>query len=88
MSPHRSPTAAGLAAVADQLETSSPKPHARARALLRLLIEDCAFTGLAEILPTYRLITPTVYAMSEKVEATGIGPAEDSRRRVNWCGRA
>jgi hypothetical protein len=30
------------------------------------------------ILPTYRLVTPEVCAMSEKVEAAGIEPAQCS----------
>ena len=30
-----------------------------------------------EILPTYRVITPEFCAMSEKVEAAGIEPAQD-----------
>ncbi len=46
----------------------------KAKALLRLLIEELRANGRAEILPTYRLITPTVCAMSEKVELAGLEP--------------
>jgi hypothetical protein len=39
-------------------------------------IDELRVHSRAEILPTYRLITPTVFcAMSEKVEAAGIEPA-------------
>jgi hypothetical protein len=38
-------------------------------------IDELRVHSRAEILPTYRLITPTVCAMSEKVEAAGIEPA-------------
>jgi hypothetical protein len=46
----------------------------KAKALLRPLIEELRVNGRAEIQPTYRLITPTVCAISEKVERTGIEP--------------
>jgi hypothetical protein len=36
---------------------------------------SCASTARAEILPVYRLVTPAVCAMSEKVERAGIEPA-------------
>ena len=47
---------------------------------LRLLIEELRVNSRAEIQPTYRIVTPTVCAMSEKVEAAGIEPAQDARR--------
>ena len=47
----------------------------KAKALLGLLIDELRVNGRAEILPTYRLVTPAVCAMSEKVEAAGIEPA-------------
>jgi hypothetical protein len=46
----------------------------KAKALLRLLIEELRVNGRAEILPTYRVVTPEVCAMSEKVELPGIEP--------------
>jgi site-specific DNA recombinase len=62
------PTPADLAAVADQLEGviaegESPK----AKALLRLLIQELRVDGRAQIQPTYRLVMPEVCATSEKV---------------------
>ncbi len=71
----QAPTAAELAAVADQLEEviAEAEPQ-KAKALLRLLIEELRVNGRAEIRPTYRLVAPTVCAMSEKVERTGIEP--------------
>jgi site-specific DNA recombinase len=70
------PTAADLAAVADELDRviADAEPQ-KAKALLRLLIEEVRVNGRAEILPTYRIVTPEVCAMSEKVEAAGIEPA-------------
>jgi site-specific DNA recombinase len=78
--PHESthaPTPADLAVVADQLEQviAEAAPQ-RAKALLRLLIEELRVNSRAEIQPAYRLVTPTVCAMSEKVEAAGIEPAQ------------
>ena len=43
-------------------------------ALLRLLIDELRVNGRREIVPAYRLVTPEVCAMSEKVERTGIEP--------------
>ena len=37
--------------------------------------------GRAEILPAYRLVTPTVCATSEKVERTGIEPVTSALQR-------
>jgi hypothetical protein len=72
----QAPTAADLAAVADQLEAvvAEADPQ-KAKALLRLLIEELCVNGRREILPTYRVVTPEVCAMSEKVGAAGIEPA-------------
>ncbi len=42
----------------------------KAKALLRLLIDELRVNGRAEILPSYRLVTPEVCAMSEKVGRT------------------
>jgi len=72
----QAPTAADLAAVADELERviAEAEPQ-KAKALLRLLIEELRVNGRREILPTYRLVTPAVCAMSEKVELAGLEPA-------------
>ena len=72
----RGPTPADLAAVADQLEhvLAEGEPQ-KAKALLRLLIQELRVDGRAQIQPTYRLLTPEVCATSEKVEAAGIEPA-------------
>jgi len=69
-------TPALVAEVADLLESvlDDGDPQ-KAKALLRLLIDELRVNGRAEILPTYRLVTPEVCAMSEKVEAAGIEPA-------------
>jgi len=75
------PTAAELAAIADQLEdvVAQAEPQ-QAKALLRHLIAEVKVNGRAEIQPTYRVVTPTVCATSEKVEAAGIEPAQDFNR--------
>ena len=72
----QAPTAADLAAVANQLEhvIAEAEPQ-QAKALLRLLIEELRVNGRREILPTYRFVTPAVCAMSEKVGRAGIEPA-------------
>jgi site-specific DNA recombinase len=69
-------TPADLAAVADLLEDvlAEADPQ-KTKPLLRLLIDELQVNSRAEILPTYRLVTPAVCAMSEKVEAAGIEPA-------------
>ncbi len=71
-----SATAADLAEVADLLEgvLAEADPQ-KAKPLLRLLIDELRVNGRAEILPTYRLITPTACAMSERVGRAGIEPA-------------
>src|SRR5438876_2674867 len=63
--PTHAPTAADLAAVADHLEhvIAEADPQ-QAKALLRLLIEELRVNSRTEIKPTYRLVTPTVCAMS------------------------
>jgi hypothetical protein len=45
------------------------------------LIEEGRVNSRAEILPTYRLVTPEVCAMSEKVERAGIEPATSALQR-------
>jgi len=69
------PTAADLAEIADALEavTAEGDPQ-KAKALLQLLIDELRVNSRAEVLPTYRLVTPAVCAMSEKVGAAGIEP--------------
>jgi site-specific DNA recombinase len=74
--PGRGPTPADLAAVAGQLdEVIADGEPQRAKALLRLLIQELRVNGRAQIQPTYRLVTPEVCATSEKVGAAGIEPA-------------
>ena len=69
------PTTADLAEIANVLEAVATEGDPqKAKALLRLLIEELRVNSRAEILPTYRLVTPEVCAMSEKVERTGIEP--------------
>ncbi len=70
------PTPADLAANANLLEEvlAEADPQ-KAKPLLRLLIDELRVNGRAEILPTYRLITPTACAMSERVGRAGIEPA-------------
>jgi len=71
----RAPTPADLAAVADQLERviADGEPQ-KAKALLRLLIEELRVDGRAQIQPIYRLVMPEVCATSEKVGRVGIEP--------------
>jgi hypothetical protein len=71
---HR-PTAADLAAATDQLESvlSRGEPEQN-NALLRILIAELRVNSKTEIQPTYRIVTPTVCATSEKVETVGIEP--------------
>src|SRR5207247_5547688 len=72
----RALTPADLAAVADHLESVIAEADPRkAKALLRVLIDERRVNGRAEILPTYRLVTPEVCAMSEKVGREGIEPS-------------
>ena len=68
-------TAAEVAEIANVLEAVASEGDPRkAKALLQLLIEELRVNSRAEILPTYRLVTPEVCAMSEKVGAPGIEP--------------
>ena len=72
-------TAAEVAEIANVLEAVASEGDPRkAKALLQLLIEELRVNSRAEILPTYRLVTPEVCAMSEKVERAGIEPATSS----------
>jgi hypothetical protein len=51
--------------------SATTKHSSRAlKTLLRLLIDELRVNGRAEILPTYRLVTPQACAMSEKVGGT------------------
>jgi hypothetical protein len=69
------PDTAALQAVADQLASViSSGDTAQAKALLRILIADLRVNSRAEILPTYRVTTPTVCAHNSSVEPTGIEP--------------
>jgi hypothetical protein len=69
------PTPADLARIADQRERviAEGEPQ-KAKALLRLLIEEPQVNGRAQIEPTYRLVTPTVCATSEKWSRRGSNP--------------
>jgi hypothetical protein len=63
----------------------------KTKALLRLLIQELRVDGRAQIQPTYRLVTPTVCATSEKVGRTGIEPVTSglqSRAPPSAGGRA
>jgi site-specific DNA recombinase len=75
-------TPADLAEIADVLETVCAEGDPRkAKALLNLLIDELRVNSRAEILPTYRLVTPEVCAMSEKVERIGIEPMTSALQR-------
>jgi hypothetical protein len=67
---------ADLAEVADLVEEviAEADPQ-KTKPLLQLLIDGLRVNSRAEILPTYRLVTPAVCAMSEKVGRAGIEPA-------------
>jgi site-specific DNA recombinase len=69
------PTAADLAAVADQLEKvlAQGEPE-QTKALLRILIAELRVNSKTNIQPTYRIVTPGVCATSEKVGRPGIEP--------------
>ena len=73
-----------LTAVANHLDQliADAEPQ-KAKAFLRLLIQELRVNGRAEILPTYRVITDTVCATSEKVERAGLEPATPSLQ--SWC---
>ena len=75
---------ADLEAVADQLErTIAEADPKQAKALLRLLIKDLRVNGRAEILPTYRILTPEVCALPSSVGGTGLEPVTPSLS--SWC---
>jgi site-specific DNA recombinase len=76
------PTAADVAEVANLIEAvlADANPQ-ETKPLLHLLIDELRVNSRAEILPTYRLVTPTVCAMSEKVERAGIEPATSALQR-------
>jgi len=80
----QSPTAAELAAVADQLETllTRGEPQ-KAKALIRELVAELKVNGKTEILPSYYLATPVVCATSEKVGGTGLEPVTPACRVVS-----
>jgi hypothetical protein len=63
----QAPTPADLAAVADQLDhvIADGEPQ-KAKALLRLLIQELRVDGRAQIQPTHRLVKPEVCATPEK----------------------
>jgi hypothetical protein len=75
------PTAADLAATADQLEgvIANSEPE-QAKALLRILIAELRVNSKTDIQPTYRVLAPDrlltagVCATSEKVETVGTEP--------------
>jgi hypothetical protein len=76
------PTPAAIADHLDQL-IAEAEPQ-QAKALLRNLIAELKVESRAKIDPTYRVVTDTVCATSEKVEAAGIEPRQirpNSRRR-------
>lgn len=65
------PERAELAAVAEHLErTIAEADPKQAKALLRLLINELRVNGRAEILPTYRVVTPEVCALPSSVGRT------------------
>jgi hypothetical protein len=82
------PTAADVAAVADMLEQvlAEADPQRMPKRSCGLLIDELRVNSRAEILPTYRLVTPAVCAVSEKVELGGLEPPTSwvrSRRSPN-----
>lgn len=79
------PTAADLAAVANQIENVIAKGEPeQAKALLRLLIAELRVNSKTDIQPTYRIVMPDrthtarVCATSEKVETIGRSEAKSS----------
>jgi hypothetical protein len=61
--------------VADQLDhTIAHGEPEQAKALLAILIAELRVNSCAEVLPTYRLSTPTVCAPTSSVELVGIEP--------------
>jgi len=67
------PDTAGLEAVADELgRVVASGDSDQAKALLRILIAELQVNSRAEILPTYRVATPTVCAHNSSMELTGL----------------
>ncbi len=81
------PTAADLAAVADQLEKvlAQGEPE-QTKALLRILVAELRVNSKTNIQPTYRIVAPGACATSEKVETVGIEPT--SAIACEWLLRA
>src|SRR4029077_10746121 len=81
------PDTAALHAVADQLgHVIATGDAEQAKALLATLIADLCVNSRNEILPTYRVATPTVCAHNSSVELAGLEPATSwvrSRRSPN-----
>jgi site-specific DNA recombinase len=73
--PH-APDTAELHATANALEDAirAGNPE-HTKALLRILIQELRVNSRAEILPTYRIATPTVCATNSSVELAGLEPA-------------
>jgi site-specific DNA recombinase len=69
------PDTATLHAVADQLDhvVTHGEPE-QAKALLAILIAELRVNSRAEVLPTYRVGTPTVCAPTSSVELVGLEP--------------
>ncbi len=69
------PDTVTLEAVADELgRVVATGDSDRAKALLRILIADLQVNSRAEILPTYRVATPTVCAHNSSVARPGLEP--------------
>jgi site-specific DNA recombinase len=84
--PH-APDTAELHATANALEDAIRQGNPEhTKALLRILIQELRVNSRAEILPTYRIATPTVCATNSSVELAGLEPATSwvrSRRSPN-----
>jgi site-specific DNA recombinase len=73
--PH-APDTAELHATANALEDAIRQGNPEhTKALLRILIQELRVNSRAEILPTYRIATPTVCATTTSVELAGLEPA-------------
>jgi site-specific DNA recombinase len=73
--PH-APDTAELHATANALEDAIRQGNPEhTKALLRILIAELRVNSRAEILPTYRIATPTVCATNSSVELAGLEPA-------------
>jgi hypothetical protein len=70
----------------DDLGADVRGPPNTPKALLRILIQELRVNSRAEILPTYRIVTPMVCATTSSVELAGLEPATSwvrSRRSPN-----